>query len=612
VFRAYDSTRERLVAVKLFKLDVPPERAHKLVGAFEQLIAAAVAHPALVTPLATGISGVSAFLAQDYVAADSLDLAVREHGAAPTGNALQVAAQLAGALDLAAAAQLTHGALHPRDVLLSSDDTRLTGLGVTRALEKIGIVAPVRRPYSAPERIAGGDWDRRADVFSLAALMHELMWGRRISGLGANAVASLTAIPGSDLAALRDVFSRALAEDPDDRFGTAPEFAAALRAACPGVTVAPASVPKRRAARADEPRLPLDEGAEAAPDILQAFAPAEADPDVQTTTASGPEPHFAEEWEVTVAPAAAPEIEYRAVPEVHHEPPSHEPRASMPAGLITGRDSDDEMSAMERTRSAVWPLFLALVVGIAIGFAGGFFAGSREQPVPATAIAAASMQPVAPAPALTPAGKEFTEAAVTASPKSERKTQNPELRTQNAEPKNLNSEISNLKSPAPPPVAEGRLLIRSRPAGARVAVDGKDYGATPAAVRDLAPGAHRVKITRDGFAALERRVVITSSQPVQSMTVALVRARATAPAGAAATVGSTGAHLTGALAVDSRPAGARVFVDDKEVGTTPMALPSVSAGSHVIRLEHEGYRGWSSSVRIMASEQNRVTASLER
>jgi hypothetical protein len=70
--------------------------------------------------------------------------------------------------------------------------------------------------------------------------------------------------------------------------------------------------------------------------------------------------------------------------------------------------------------------------------------------------------------------------------------------------------------------------------------------------------------------------------------------------------------LTGALAVDSRPTGARVFLDDKVVGTTPMALPSVSVGSHRIRLEHDGYRHWSSSVRIAASEQNRVTASLER
>jgi hypothetical protein len=53
-------------------------------------------------------------------------------------------------------------------------------------------------------------------------------------------------------------------------------------------------------------------------------------------------------------------------------------------------------------------------------------------------------------------------------------------------------------------------------------------------------------------------------------------------------------------------------MDGKLVGTTPMALPSVPAGSHAIRLEHDGYQHWSSSVRVVASEQNRVTASLER
>jgi hypothetical protein len=55
-----------------------------------------------------------------------------------------------------------------------------------------------------------------------------------------------------------------------------------------------------------------------------------------------------------------------------------------------------------------------------------------------------------------------------------------------------------------------------------------------------------------------------------------------------------------------------VYVDGKLVGTTPVSLPSVPAGSHAIRLEHDGYRRWSSSVRVVASEQNRVTASLER
>ena len=62
---------------------------------------------------------------------------------------------------------------------------------------------------------------------------------------------------------------------------------------------------------------------------------------------------------------------------------------------------------------------------------------------------------------------------------------------------------------APSATASGRLLIRSTPEGASVSVDGRDYGKTPATVRDLAHGPHQVRVTRDGYAAQDRRVVIS-------------------------------------------------------------------------------------------------------
>ena len=231
VFRAHDAVRDRPVAIKQFTLDLAPERVHQLVAEFNRIIAADLTHPALAAPLAAGVHGVSAYLVQEFVAADSVDLVIREYGAAPPADALRVAAQLAGALDFAAAVNVRHGALHPRDVLLSSDETRMSGMGIAQALERIGVPAPVRRPYSPPERIAGGVWDRRADVFSLAMVTHELLWARRVSGLGAKAVENLTEIPGADLGALRAAFARALAEDPASRFETALEFAEALRRA---------------------------------------------------------------------------------------------------------------------------------------------------------------------------------------------------------------------------------------------------------------------------------------------------------------------------------------------------------------------------------------------
>ena len=613
MFRAYDSERERLVAIKLFKLDLPPERVHQLVGAFERLIASDLTHPTLSAPRATGIADVAAYLVQDYIGAESLDLTIRQHGAAPPADALRVAVQLADALDCAASVNIFHGALHPRDVLLASDDTRLTGVGVARALEQVGVTAPVRRPYTAPERMAGAFWDRRADVFSLAALIHELLWARRVSALGADAGAALTPLEGGDAAALRTAFTRALAENPEERFATAREFAEVLTRAFPGVSAdsAPVAVaqPAKRGSRMElEPRLPLSVSENAAQDAVSEDKALSVFGDDTSIKPS------AERYEEVDLGTIADERQMSV--EVEDKP------VAGPVGLITGHDPD-ALTPLDRARSAVWPLVLALTVGLAMGFAGGYGVGSHDR-----------------APAAASAGREFTENAVADTPKKDAETargaERAEAPAAIATPP---KESSAPARPAPAPTASterkpdttpaataaapsatesGRLLIRSTPDGASVSVDGRDYGKTPATVRDLARGPHQVRVTRDGYVAQERRVVISSSRPSQSVNVAMVQTLAPSPSRSATAAPAlpagtpTTGRTTGALAVDSRPTGARVFLDGKPIGTTPLMVPSVASGAHAIRLELDGYRPWTSSVRMVGAESNRVTASLER
>jgi hypothetical protein len=183
------------------------------------------------------------------------------------------------------------------------------------------------------------------------------------------------------------------------------------------------------------------------------------------------------------------------------------------------------------------------------------------------------------------------------------------------------------RKPAPPSAGgrpaelNGRLLVRSTPSGARVFVDGHEYGTTPVPVRDLSRGLHRVRVVRDGYATVERRVLLTPARPSLTIVVPLARRppasrsteSRTADALAARPSGpSTVGRFVGALTVESRPSGARVFLDGALVGTTPLQLPEVRAGSHALMLEHDGYNRWSSAIRIVASETNRVTASLER
>lgn len=578
------------------------------------MMSAELSHPGLAAPIGTGITGVSAFLATDYVAADSLDLAVRENGAAPPARAVAVAAHLAAALDFAASAAIVHGALHPRDVLMADDETRLTGIGVASALQRVGVAAPVRRPYTAPERIAGAEWDRRADVFSLAALMHELLWGKRLSGTGDQVAAGLSDIKGGNLPALKRTFARALDDDPRKRFPTAVDFAVSLKEAFPGVKVSAAT--KRPPVRREiEPRLPLD-----APEPSPAHAHHDFDLDLADL-------HVAEErrfTDVEVAPAIVEtqavesllgEADDRFEPEVEPTGPTrnngrkdsfeagsliHEPALGPPAGLITqGAEpltvlDRDPLTVLDRSRSAVWPLALALMLGLALGFAAGFGFSGRMPSSPATEVRSAP-PPVA-------AGREFTEGTVPEAPK-------PAAPAPDARPKR---DLANVPA-VPRPDLIGRLLIRSTPAGARAFVDDRDVGRTPAAVRDVAAGAHRVRVTHDGFATEERSVTISRRRPTQAITIALKRPAPVARgAKAASVIPRTAAGVAGVLVVDSRPAGAKVFLDGKLVGTTPMSMSTVTAGEHTIRLERDGYRQWSTPVRVLATGQNRVAASLER
>jgi hypothetical protein len=67
----------------------------------------------------------------------------------------------------------------------------------------------------------------------------------------------------------------------------------------------------------------------------------------------------------------------------------------------------------------------------------------------------------------------------------------------------------------------------------------------------------------------------------------------------------------GSVVVESRPAGAQVFLDGRGVGVTPLSIPSVPIGSHVVRLELSGHKRWSTPIRVVAGERVRVAASLE-
>ena len=168
--------------------------------------------------LAAGVQGITPYLAQEYVAGEALDAVLRQFGPPPSAETLTTLRRVADALDRAAGDGIHHGTLHPRDILIAEGgDARVIDLGVAQALMRSGLRVPVRRPYSAPERVADKAWSGPADIYSLGAIAYELITGRRLSGPGRPEVQA----PGISPAAadqLSEVLARALAEDPSARY----------------------------------------------------------------------------------------------------------------------------------------------------------------------------------------------------------------------------------------------------------------------------------------------------------------------------------------------------------------------------------------------------------
>lgn len=431
VFRTYEPTRDRLVAVKVFRLDITPEQAQLLADELAMASDAGLFHPSIVEPIAAGVEGTVAYRAEEYVAAESLDAAIRHYAPAPLDKTLPFLTQLAGAIDFARTAGIGHGSLHLRDIFVTPEEARASGFGVVESLERMGLRAPVRRPYSAPERIAGTAWGTPADVFSLAAITYELLTGRRPAGTGDQ----LGPLTGDHLlefgAGMRTVLARAMDEDPARRYPTALAFASALEAAARGgrVTEAVTAVGEITEAAPAPRAVPLED---AEPGLTLAAAAALGAPSVADDR--GLTLEFDSEQDVADpvhAETAAERDDDAAHYELAHSGADHQDRmlfdeeaaadmgfdrperevaaAEVPARLWeadpepipeitrpakdrdTGRygyavepetdpyaPADSVPVEPERPRAAVLPIAVTLILGLLIGFAAGYWTGGRD------------------------------------------------------------------------------------------------------------------------------------------------------------------------------------------------------------------------------------------
>ncbi|HET8833881.1 MAG TPA: protein kinase, partial [Gemmatimonadales bacterium] len=272
VYLARDLRHDRPVALKVLH----PDLAHAL-GAdrFQREIklAARLQHPHILTVHDSGETDGRLWFTMPYVEGESLRDRLRREQRLPVEEALRITREAAQALHYAHEHGVVHRDIKPENLLLTKDgSTLIADFGIARAVEgdehltKTG--SSMGTPaYMSPEQANGEPADARTDVYSLGAVLYEMLAGKPpFTGSSAVAIVAkwLTEPIPSVRATRPDVpedvdqsIQRALARSAPDRFATTAEFVRALQGAPSGFTPVPPPVVVPAPAAARRWRVPL-------------------------------------------------------------------------------------------------------------------------------------------------------------------------------------------------------------------------------------------------------------------------------------------------------------------------------------------------------------------
>jgi eukaryotic-like serine/threonine-protein kinase len=246
VFVAQDVTLGRRVVLKI----LPPDLAAGVsLERFQREIrlATQLRHPHIVPVLGSGESDGLPYYVMPYVEGESLRDRLRRVGQLAVAEAVQIACEIADALNHAHGHDIVHRDIKPENILLRGGHGVVADFGICRAITHASEVDPITLAgmavgtpqYMSPEQAAGErEIDGRTDIYSLGCVLYEMLVGEPpftgrtaqavIAKRFAGAVPQIRVVRPSVPIELERTVLRALALAPEDRFQTGAELAAAL------------------------------------------------------------------------------------------------------------------------------------------------------------------------------------------------------------------------------------------------------------------------------------------------------------------------------------------------------------------------------------------------
>ncbi|MBO6577255.1 MAG: serine/threonine-protein kinase [Rhodothermales bacterium] len=266
VFRALDLTLERTVAIKVLSGANTESAAHRDRFYREARSAARLQDSRIAAIYEIGeapIEGTTGdpvlFIAMEFVEGEDLSSLIAD-GPLTSDDAIEVALGVAGALEAAHASGIVHRDIKPGNVKRTADGRiKVLDFGLARptqaqTLTQAGVTMGTAA-YMSPEQASGGPVDGRSDLFSLGVTLYEMLAGRPpFQAQYPQALAYMIvheeptllveARPGVE-EGLANIVSRLLAKDPSERYQSASDVVADLRAVQSGARISTLPGPRR-------------------------------------------------------------------------------------------------------------------------------------------------------------------------------------------------------------------------------------------------------------------------------------------------------------------------------------------------------------------------------
>src|SRR5215204_5203430 len=183
VYRAFDTTLERRVAVKLMHREIASDSDQLERFRREARSVAQLSHPHIVGVIDAGEEDGRPYIVFEYVEGETLKDRIRRMGRLPVDEAIAYAIEISRALAAAHARHIVHRDVKPQNVLIDEEGSaKVTDFGIARSLDEEGLTAEGRvlgtTDYVSPEQALGHDIaNGQCDIYSLGIVLFEMLTG---------------------------------------------------------------------------------------------------------------------------------------------------------------------------------------------------------------------------------------------------------------------------------------------------------------------------------------------------------------------------------------------------------------------------------------------------